>query len=278
MAARRPRFVRVTWHASSPLEAIKAAAPGAEVIYVDGKDPAVAAAAAKDADVAIVFAWRWQTEAQDAPSIVLPDNQDALIEAVAAANEQSIVVLETGGPVTMPWLDRVGAVLQAWYPGQRGGQAIARLLFGEVNPSGRLAVSLPEVGRPGAARQCSGLAEQAAIDDARRAGQKVPGIKGFPVKYVEGAAVGYRWYAQEKRQPLYPFGYGLSYTAFAYKNLKVEDATGLKVTFDVTNIGKVAGADTPQLYVTAGKRRPMVRPGGLREGSNWRPARPSVSP
>jgi beta-glucosidase len=91
----------------------------------------------------------------------------------------------------------------------------------------------------------------------------VDGIKGFPVKYVEGAAAGYRWYAQEKRQPLYPFGYGLSYTSFGYKNLKVEDAAALKVSFDVTNTGKVAGADTPQLYVTAGKRKSMVRLAGF---------------
>ena len=258
-------FVRVTWHASSPLEAIKAAAPGAQVIYVDGKDPAAAAAAAKDADVAIVFAWHWQTEAQDAPSIVLPDNQDALIDAVAAANKNAIVVLETGGPVAMPWLDRVGAVLQAWYPGQRGGQAIARLLFGEVNPSGRLAMTFPKSADQAPRASAPGFAEQAAIDDARRAGQKVDGIKGFAVQYPEGAAVGYRWYAQEKRQPLYPFGYGLSYTAFAYKNLKVEDAAGLKVSFDVTNTGKVAGADTPQLYVTAGKRKSMVRLAGFQK-------------
>ena len=256
-------FVRVTWHASSPLEAIKAAAPGAQVIYVDGKDPAVAAAAAKDADVAIVFAWHWQTEAQDAPSIDLPENQDALIDAVAAANKNSIVVLETGGPVTMPWLDRVGAVLQAWYPGQRGGQAIARLLFGEVNPSGRLAMTFPKSADQAPRASAPGYAEQAAIDDARRAGQKAGPIKGFPVRYIEGAAVGYRWYAQEKRQPLYPFGYGLSYTSFGYKNLKVEDGDGLKVSFDVTNTGKVAGADTPQLYVTAGKRKSMLRLAGF---------------
>jgi beta-glucosidase len=108
-----------------------------------------------------------------------------------------------------------------------------------------------------------GFAEQAAIDDARRAGQQAGPIKGFPVKYVEGAAVGYRWYAQEQRQPLYPFGYGLSYTTFAYRNLKVEDVAGLKVSFDVTNTGNAAGADTPQLYVTAGKRKPMVRLAGF---------------
>ena len=155
-------FVRVTWHASSPLDAIRAAAPNAQVTYVDGKDPVAAAAAAKDADVAIVFAWHWQTEAQDAPSTVLPDNQDALIEAVAAANKNAVVVLETGGPVLMPWIDRVGAVLQAWYPGQRGGQAIARLLLGEVNPSGRLSMTFPRTADQAPRASALGFAEQAA--------------------------------------------------------------------------------------------------------------------
>jgi beta-glucosidase len=174
-------------------------------------------------------------------------------------------VLETGGPVLMPWNDRVGAVLQAWYPGQRGGQAIARLLFGDVNPSGRLAMTFPKAAEQAPRASAPGFVEQAAIDDARRAGQKAGPIKGFPVKYVEGAAVGYRWYAQQKLPPLYPFGYGLSYTSFGYANLKVVDGDGLKVSFDVTNTGKVAGADTPQLYVTAGVRRPMLRLAGFQK-------------
>jgi len=258
-------FVRVTWHASSPLEAIRAAAPNAEVVYVDGRDPVAAAAAAKAADVAIVFAWHWQTEAQDAASIALPENQDALIEAVAAANRNAVVVLETGGPVLMPWIDRVGAVLQAWYPGQRGGQAIARLLLGEVNPSGRLPMTFPMSADQAPRTSAPGFAEQAAIDDARRAGQTAGPIKSFPVKYIEGAAVGYRWYAQQKQQPLFPFGFGLSYASFEYANLKVEDGDSLRVSFDVTNTGKVGGADTPQLYVTAGTRRPMLRLAGFQK-------------
>ncbi len=258
-------FVRVTWHASSPLQAIKAAYPNAEVSYVDGKDPAAAAAAARDADLAIVFAWHWQTEAQDAPSIALPENQDALIDAVAGANRNSLVVLETGGPVLMPWLDRVGGVLQAWYPGQRGGEAVAGILSGAVNPSGRLPMTFPRTEDQAPRASAPGYAEQAAIDDARRAGKEAGPIKGFPVEYGEGAAVGYRWFAQQKLQPLYPFGYGLSYTSFGYRNLKVEDGDGLKVSFDVTNTGKVAGADAPQLYVTAGKRKSMVRLAGFQK-------------
>jgi hypothetical protein len=127
-------FARITYHASSPLRAIRALAPQAQVSYVDGSDPAAAAAAARDADIAIVFATQWTTEAQDPPSLALPDNQDALIASVAKANPKTVVVLETGGPVLMPWLEQVPAVVQAWYPGQRGGEAIAAILFGEVNP------------------------------------------------------------------------------------------------------------------------------------------------
>ncbi|RZJ77440.1 MAG: glycoside hydrolase family 3 protein, partial [Brevundimonas sp.] len=130
-------FARTTWHASSPLRAIQAIAPDAEVTYVSGDDAAAAAAAVRGADLAVVFATQWTTEAQDVENVSLPDGQDALISAVAAANGKTVVVLETGGPVLMPWLGSVPAVLQAWYPGQRGGEAIARILFGDVNPSGR---------------------------------------------------------------------------------------------------------------------------------------------
>ncbi|MFV3128915.1 beta-glucosidase [Niveispirillum sp. KHB5.9] len=258
-------FVRVTWHASSPLKAVQAIAPGAEVTYIDGKDPAAAARAAQGADAVILFAWHWQTEAADAPSVALPEGQDALIDAVAAANKNTVVVLESGGPVLMPWLDKVGAVLAAWYPGQRGGEAIANLLFGDANPSGRLPMTFPAAEKQAPRASAPGWPEQAAIDDARRAGKKVDAIKGFPVEYVEGAAVGYRWYAQEKLRPLFPFGYGLSYTSFTYANLTVEGGAALKVSFDVTNGGKLAGADTPQLYVTAGKRRQMLRLAGFQK-------------
>jgi beta-glucosidase len=258
-------FVRVTWHASSPLAAVKAMLPGAEVTYVDGKDPAAAAKAAAGADAVLLFAWHWQTEAQDAPSIALPDGQDALIEAVSAANPKTVVVLESGGPVLMPWLDKVKAVLAAWYPGQRGGEAIARILFGEVNPSGRLPMTFPAAESQAPRPSAPGFAEQAAIDEAGRNGQKVGKIKPFAVDYVEGAAVGYRWYAEKGQKPLFPFGYGLSYTSFQYANLKVEGGSRLTVSFDVTNKGQVAGADTPQLYVQAGERRPMLRLAGFKK-------------
>ena len=136
-------FARITYHASSPLKALQAAAPGAAISYVDGSDPVAAAKAAAGADLAIVFAWQWQSEAQDAETLALPAGQDALIAKVAAANPKTAVVLETGGPVLMPWLSMVPAVIEAWYPGQRGGEAIAAVLTGTVNPSGRLPITFP---------------------------------------------------------------------------------------------------------------------------------------
>ena len=247
-------FARTTWHASSPLNAIRALAPEATVTYVDGTDAAAAAAAARDADIAIVFATQWTTEAQDVETIALPDGQDALIEAVAVANAKTVVVLETGGPVLMPWLDKTPAVLQAWYPGQRGGEAIARILFGEVNPSGRLPITFPaSVDQPprptvpGWEALQTAEAAAAANPGAPQAGE----LQGFAVDYPEGSDVGYRWYQREGRTPLFPFGYGLSYTDFDYANLAVSTEGGLTVSFDVTNTGDRAGAETPQLYVAA---------------------------
>jgi len=208
---------------------------------------------------------RTGTLAGEVGSIALPDGQDALIEAVSAANPKTVVVLESGGPVLMPWLDKVKAVLAAWYPGQRGGEAIARILFGEVNPSGRLPMTFPAAESQAPRPSAPGFAEQAAIDEAGRNGQKVGKIKPFAVDYVEGAAVGYRWYAEMGLKPLFPFGYGLSYTSFQYTNLTVEGGVRLTVSFDVTNKGQVAGADTSQLYVQAGERKPMLRLAGFKK-------------
>ncbi|MEG3086992.1 beta-glucosidase family protein [Sphingomonas sp. PB4P5] len=241
-------FARITWHASSPLAAIRAAVPGAEVTYIDGNDPAAAAAAARGADLAIVFAWQWQTEAQDAETLALPDNQDALIDAVAGANRQTLVVLETGGPVLMPWINRVPAVLQAWYPGQRGGEAIAAILTGAVNPSGRLPMTFPERAEQAPRAAPVGLAAQHAVDARRTAGDSKAALESYPIDYPEGADVGYRWYARQQLKPLFPFGFGQSYTNFRYANLKLSGGRALRVSFDVTNTGKVAGADVPQLY------------------------------
>ena len=265
-------FARTTWHNSSPMKAIQALAPGAEITYVDGTDPAAAAAAAKSADIAIVFATQWRTEAEDIHNLTLPDNQDALIDAVAAANPKTAVVLESGGPVLMPWLNKVPAVLAAWYPGQRGGEAIANVLFGKVNPSGRLPITFPTAEKQAPRPAPVNLAAIQANDAASNAGSAGGAAPIFPIEYPEGANAGYRWYEAQGAKPLFPFGYGLSYTRFAYSNLKVTGGATLSISFDVRNTGERAGADVPQVYVAAeGKtarlaafQRVVLKPGETR--------------
>ncbi|CAA9507783.1 MAG: GH3 [uncultured Sphingomonadaceae bacterium] len=254
-------FARYTYHASSPLRAIRAAMPQAQVTFVDGRDVAAAVRAARGADVAIVFATQWTTEAQDVPDLKLSDGQDALIAAVAAAQPKTVAVLETGGPVLMPWIDAVPAVLQAWYPGQRGGEAIANILTGRVNPSGRLPITFPasatQPPRPGPVGldRLTSIEAQAAANPANASQYQLP---SFPVDYVEGADVGYRWYEKKAQRPLFAFGHGLSYTSFAYRNPVVTGGKTLRVTFDVVNTGRVAGADVPQIYVAReGSNTPM---------------------
>ena len=243
-------FARVTFHASPPLRAMRALAPGAEISFIDGADPAAAAIAARGADLAIVFATQWQTEAQDAPSLSLPDGQDALIDAVSAANPRTAVVLETGGPVLMPWVDRVGAIVQAWYPGQRGGEAIARVLFGEVDPSGRLPLTFPrnvdQLPRPHPVVGSGGAADSASNAGAGDS----DGLTGWPVDYREGADVGYRWYAAQGRNPLFPFGYGLSYTRFAFEGARFAGGAAPQVEVTVRNTGTRWGVAVPQLYLS----------------------------
>jgi beta-glucosidase len=237
-------FRTMVFDPSSPFKAIKAKTRGAEVRFYDGAYPASAAALAKGADAVIVFATQWMDEGEDVPDLTLPNGQDALIAAVAAANPKTVVVLETGGPILMPWLGKVGAVVEAWYPGAKGGDAIADILFGDANPSGRLPITFPatmaQLPRP----EIPGFG---AKEDAQ-----------FDVDYtIEGADVGYRWFAAKKQKALFPFGFGLSYTHFDYANLKAEGGDMLSVSFDVRNSGKVVGQDVPQLYLTdaAGKAR-----------------------
>ena len=241
----------IVYHPSSPLKAIRARAKG-EVAYADGTDPAAAAALAKGADVAIVFATQWSTEAMDI-RLKLDGEQDAMIQAVAAANPRTIVVLETGGPVTMPWLDRVGGVLEAWYPGALGGEAIAKVLFGEANPSGRLPITFPtgedQLPRP----------ELPGYAAAAREGPAMTEGPPLQVHYDEGSDVGYRWYAAKGLKPLYPFGYGLSYSSFRYGGLKATGGDDLGVSFTVTNTGRRAAIETPQLYLARGPHRPQQR-------------------
>ncbi len=242
----------ILYHPSAPLAAIKARAKG-EVAYADGADPAAAAALARSADVAIVFATQWNSEGVDGP-LQLEGGQDALIEAVARANPHTIVVLETGNPVLMPWLDEVQGVLEAWYPGARGGEALAEVLYGEVDAAGRLPISFPaseeQLPRP----ELPGL-KTARPEGATTAQPQPP----FDVQYSEGSDVGYRWYAAKGLKPLFPFGYGLSYTGFRYADPRATGGPGLRVSFTLTNTGSRAGTETPQLYLVAAPHRSQQR-------------------
>jgi beta-glucosidase len=227
----------VVYYPSSPLRAIQAQAPNAKVVFDDGSDPVRAARVAAQADVALVFANQWIGEANDAPTLALPDRQEDLIASVAGANGRTVVVLQTGGPVTMPWLGRVPAVLEAWYPGTSGGEAIANVLFGAVNPSGHLPATFP-------------ASEQQLPRPKLDGDPKNPELQ-FAVDYHEGAAVGYKWFDLKGHKPLFPFGHGLSYTSFAYSGLSGQVKDGrLHVRFKVTNTGKVAGKDVPQVYAS----------------------------
>jgi beta-glucosidase len=230
---------------SSPLAELRKLLPGAELEFDPGMSPAESALMAARCDVAVVLAIKLDSEGFDDPDLSLPWGQDAVIEAVAAANPNTIVVLETGNPVVMPWRERVRAIVEAWYPGQAGGQAIAEVLTGAANPSGRLPVTFP-----------AGLAQTPRPD--------LPGLGtpwGTPVtiEYTEGAEVGYRWFAQQHHQPLYAFGHGLSYTTFDYSDLRVEGGDTVTATFTVTNTGGRAGADVPQLYLTAAAGEERLR-------------------
>jgi beta-glucosidase len=240
------------YYPSSPLAAIKARAPGAEVSFDDGADPAAAAALAKAADVVVVFATQWSTEGMDI-AMSLDGEQDALVAAVAAANRKTVVVLETAGPVLMPWRSDAAAILEAWYPGALGGEAIAKVLFGEANPQGRLPTTFP-ASIDQLARPVLPGADQHIVETLTPA-TSTP----FSVTYAEGSDVGYRGYAKSGAKPLYPFGYGLSYTTFRYSGLKVSGGKTLSASFTVTNAGHRAGTDTPQLYLTAAPKRAQQR-------------------
>ena len=231
-------------------------AKGAVVKFDPGTDPVSAAALAKASDVAIVFAVQHTYENMDLPNLSLPENQDALIEAVAAANPHTIVVLETGGPVTMSWIDKVTAVIEAWYPGIRGSEAEANILFGDVNPSGKLPVTFA---RTEADLPHPRHVDQPALDPNHPITPLpnlpvVPGISTnqtpFDAVYDEGLKVGYKWYDAEKKGPLFPFGFGLSYTTYSYSELKTTSDKGLTVTFTLKNTGHRAGEETAQVYLT----------------------------
>ncbi|MGZ6038808.1 MAG: beta-glucosidase [Phenylobacterium sp.] len=236
----------------APLKAIAAHAPGAQMAFNDGSDPSAAAALAKASDVVVVFATQWSTEGMDL-AMKLDGDQDRLIAAVAAANPKTVVVLETGGPIAMPWQGQAGAILEAWFPGAGGADAIAKVLFGEVDPQGRLPVTFP-AGEAQLARPVLPGSDQHIVETLTPST-----AKSFDVKYTEGSDVGYRGYARSGEKPLYPFGYGLSYTTFRYSGLKVTGGKTLVAKFTVANVSNVAGTDTPQVYLTAGPKRTQQR-------------------
>jgi beta-glucosidase len=217
------------------------------VQFDSGANPASAATLAKNSDIAIVFAYQWESEGMDLPNLSLPVKQDELIEQVAAANPKTIVVLETGTAVTMPWLDKVGAVLEAWYGGSKGADAVVNILSGDVNPSAKLPMTFP--------RSEADLPHPELVkppDAGEGAGQKLKPEDAkptFSVHYTEGLRVGYKWYDAENKPVLFPFGFGLSYTTYEYSQLKVEGGKEPTVSFTLKNTGARAGAEVAQVYV-----------------------------
>lgn len=250
-------FQNIVYHRSSPFAAIEKMAPQATLRFRHGRSVSEAAAAAKTADIVIVFATQWSGEGFDQPDLSLPDGQDAMIAAVAAANPNTVVVLQTGGPVLMPWLDKTAAVLQAWYPGIRGGEAIASVLFGETNPSGKLPVTFPasEAQLPRPVLDGFDRLEPDFIGRAPKGA--APLIADYD---IEGSDLGYRWNAKRGHKSLFPFGHGLSYTSFAMSELKM---SGLTASFTLTNTGRREGATVAQLYMTSTPNGPQQRLAGF---------------
>ena len=242
-----PCWATVTWAPSSPMQAVQALAPNAHVQYADGADANAAANLAASSQVAIVFVNQWGSEGMDQTSLGLTDyvdtatiNQDVLVSAVAAANPHTIVVIESDGPILMPWLSQVSSVLEAWFPGQMGGPAIADLIFGVANPSGKLPITFPE--------SDSQLPRPVTP-------QPPDGVTPFNVNYTEGYNVGYKWFDSQGLTPLFPFGFGLSYTTFTMNNatlannLSAASSPNIQVAFTLTNTGPVAGSEVAQVYL-----------------------------
>jgi beta-glucosidase len=240
------------WFPTSPLKALQAKLPNAKIDFDPGTDAQSAANLAKNADLAIVFAYQWLAEDMDLPSLSLPDNQDALIESVASANPHTIVVLETGTAVTMPWADKVAGIFEAWYAGSAGHKALANVLLGDVNPAGKLPLSFPkseaDLPRPDAPKIPA--ESQARAGDVAENGAPSSAAStrtGYVVNYDEGSAVGYKWFEEKNRKPLFAFGVGLSYTTFAYSDLIVDSSTKT-AHFTIKNTGKRAGTEIAEVY------------------------------
>lgn len=222
------------WFPTSPLKALRAKLPNTKIGFDSGTDLKSAVSLAKHSDLAIVFACQWISEDMDLSSLSLPDNRDALIEQVAAANPRTIVVLETGTAVTMPWLDKVAGIVEAWYAGSSGHKALANVLVGDVNPTGKLAITFPRSEKD---------LPHPVIPSLPPRDQAL----SYAVHYDEGPEVGYKWYETQHKQPLFAFGFGLSYTTYAYSDLSV-DSSAKAARFTVKNTGKRAGTEIAEVY------------------------------
>jgi beta-glucosidase len=232
------------WFPTSPLKALGTKLPTTRIDFDAGTDLQSAAALAKNSDLAIVFAYQWESEGMDLPSLALSGNQNALIEQVAEANPHTIVVLETGSAVTMPWIDKVAGVVEAWYAGSSGHKALADLLVGDVNPSGKLPITFPKSDNDLPHRT---IPPPPAEDGRQATGNSATHPSTYAVHYDEGPEVGYKWFEAEHKQPLFPFGFGLSYTSYEYSHLSV-DSNARTVRFTVTNTGKRAGTEIAEVY------------------------------
>jgi beta-glucosidase len=246
------RWLEPMWFPTSPLKAIREKLPHAAVAYDPGADPSSAAALAKSVEVAIVFAYQWESEDMDLESLSLAEHQDELIAKVAAANPHTVVVLETGSPATMPWAREVSAILEAWYAGSKGADAVANVLFGKVNPSAKLPITFPlsdaDLPHPTIVKPPVASTTKSGDPDAWK--KIAAGLPPFQISYDEGLKVGYKWYDAEKKEVLFPFGYGLAYTTYSYSNLKVDAGKKIRASFTVQNTGTREGAEIAQVYVS----------------------------
>lgn len=247
---------------SSPFKAMQALGLGS-VTYEPGTDIPRASNAARYADAVVVFATKWSVESIDSSDMALPERQNDLIAALARANHHVVVVLETGNPVDMPWINDVEGVMEAWYPGAAGGHAIARLLYGRANPSGHLPMTFPRSATQLAHPDIAGVDARTAFDVQFHTDQEL--------FYDEGSEVGYRWFDSQRQTPLFPFGFGLSYSQFRLSNLQLHPGPKtLSASFTVTNTSQREGVAVPQIYVTlpdgggrrlAGWQRIILAPG-----------------
>ena len=242
------RWGQAVYFPSAPLRYIREHAPNAQVSFDPGTDPVAAAAVAARADVALVFGDQYMSEGGDAPTLALPDNQDALIAAVAKANPRTVVVLITGNPVSMPWVNDVAGVVEAWYPGIAGGQAIANLLFGTVNFSGKLPITFAKTETDLPHARVFGMTYTTGNGGLPEHWVSEGKKSTFPADLTEGVRFGYKWFDSENKQPLFPFGFGLSYTTFRYSGLHV-DPRSRTATVTVQNTGQRAGTEVAEVYV-----------------------------